>query len=158
VITWDGAVLCLAGAASLRDMSDQASAQGTGGFGGTEDSSITEQRSHPAARTTGTAIGSAVGTVLGAVGGPVTAAAGAALGASAGRGLTDLLSGTSSKEQAEIYEQVSHVPTVGAALRCSLSHECMVQCWCCCCHVGPDQDWYCCCQLQQCHYMTLHAS
>lgn len=58
------------------------------------------------ARTSGTAIGSAVGTVLGAVGGTVGAAAGAALGASAGCGLTDLMSDTSSKEQAEIYDQV----------------------------------------------------
>lgn len=86
----------------LRDQSDQASGQGTGGG-----AHIDEQRSHPVARTSGTAIGSAVGTVLGAVGGPIGAAAGAALGASAGRGLTDLMSGTSSKEQAEIYEQVS---------------------------------------------------
>lgn len=98
----------------LRDQSDKQSGQGSGGgpagSGGTE-GHVEEKRSHPVARTAGTAIGTAAGTVLGAVGGPVGAAAGATLGASVGRGLTDLMSGT--KEQAEVYEGVSHIRGAG---------------------------------------------
>ena len=104
----------------MRDQSDRSSAQGSDAAGGGSSSSSSkghqrtdpatglplDERAHPVARTSGTAIGSAVGTVLGAVGGPVGAAVGAALGASAGRGLTDLTSGTRSKEQAAIYAEV----------------------------------------------------